>query len=341
MLLPPLISILLYTLADSKPFGEPAEQEKPAKTVREAQVSAHRHDELVEEEEGVLRRRADVPGVAIESLDSPIERIEIRLIDENGTQSHADEVIVVDDHEEKDEGKTTLTTMSSESSATESPTEPPTRVAEKEPDYKKVEYIKAPEVRIEETVQPETVEEMAESTSTTMEMITEVPTTPEAEAAGVELRNEDFSPTLAYPSVPPPPAEIDELTKDVDKIPVLKTIPETEENEPEPVEECLTNRLSLPEKVVEKLEEMSNNLRKRIQRLNRQQQRHCVGGSQDERDSHKHCPLWRDEKMVHYYRLMRLNYCSDVDKWPNSNRFKRTYAQHFQLYETLYAFNQQ
>jgi len=50
--------------------------------------------------------------------------------------------------------------------------------------------------------------------------------------------------------------------------------------------------------------------------------------------------MWRQEKMVHYYKIMRLTYCSDYSKWPDAPRVKRTFGQDFPLFEKLYAFTQ-
>uniref|UniRef100_A0A183G3F6 Transposase n=1 Tax=Heligmosomoides polygyrus TaxID=6339 RepID=A0A183G3F6_HELPZ len=50
------------------------------------------------------------------------------------------------------------------------------------------------------------------------------------------------------------------------------------------------------------------------------------------------CPIWRNEKKVHNYQLMRIKYCADYSKWPNASKLMSTYGDNLNLYETLYAF---
>ncbi|PIO66698.1 hypothetical protein TELCIR_11579, partial [Teladorsagia circumcincta] len=128
---------------------------------------------------------------------------------------------------------------------------------------------------------------------------------------------------------------------DNDDIDVLA--PEVEESssddEYEPVEECLLNRAELPLKTVQKLTEQARKLGKLIRTRNRLQQQYCINREQPQlNDEFRLCPIWRNEKKVHNYQLMRIKYCADYSKWPNASKLMSTYGDNLNLYETLYAF---
>ncbi|WKY09832.1 hypothetical protein Q1695_002300 [Nippostrongylus brasiliensis] len=125
---------------------------------------------------------------------------------------------------------------------------------------------------------------------------------------------------------------------DLDMLP-----PEVEESssddEYEPVEECLLNRAELPLKTVQKLTEQARKLGKLIRTRNRLQQQYCINREQPQmNDEFRLCPIWRNEKKVHNYQLMRIKYCADYSKWPNASKLMSTYGDNLNLYETLYAF---
>uniref|UniRef100_A0A1I7ZCB0 Uncharacterized protein n=1 Tax=Steinernema glaseri TaxID=37863 RepID=A0A1I7ZCB0_9BILA len=116
---------------------------------------------------------------------------------------------------------------------------------------------------------------------------------------------------------------------------------ELDDTEPEnTVEECLTNQDKLSRIVVDRLKRDKRRLSKMIRKLNRQQEQYCRPDIQTEEVQHRSCPTWRQEKMVHYYKLMRISYCSDYSRWPNAPKIKRTFGNLFPLYEKLYAFIQ-
>ncbi|KAJ1369311.1 hypothetical protein KIN20_030736 [Parelaphostrongylus tenuis] len=120
--------------------------------------------------------------------------------------------------------------------------------------------------------------------------------------------------------------------------------PEAEESssddEYEPVvEECLLNRAELPLKTVNRLTEQAKKLGKLIRTRNRLQQQYCINRENPQlNDEYRLCPIWRNEKKVHNYQLMRIKYCADYSKWPNASKLMSTYGDNLNLYETLYAF---
>ncbi|VDL71780.1 unnamed protein product [Nippostrongylus brasiliensis] len=111
------------------------------------------------------------------------------------------------------------------------------------------------------------------------------------------------------------------------------------DDEYEPVEECLLNRAELPLKTVQKLTEQARKLGKLIRTRNRLQQQKTPEATEASRRSCcRLCPIWRNEKKVHNYQLMRIKYCADYSKWPNASKLMSTYGDNLNLYETLYAF---
>ncbi|KIH66561.1 hypothetical protein ANCDUO_03109 [Ancylostoma duodenale] len=111
------------------------------------------------------------------------------------------------------------------------------------------------------------------------------------------------------------------------------------DDEYEPVEECLLNRAELPLKTVQRLTEQARKLGKLIRTRNRLQQQYCINREHPQlNDEFRLCPIWRNEKKVHNYQLMRIKYCADYSKWPNASKLMSTYGDNLNLYETLYAF---
>ncbi|KAE9414620.1 hypothetical protein Angca_000894, partial [Angiostrongylus cantonensis] len=107
----------------------------------------------------------------------------------------------------------------------------------------------------------------------------------------------------------------------------------------EPVEECLLNKAELPLKTVHRLTEQAKKLGKLIRTRNRLQQQYCINREHPQlNDEYRLCPIWRNEKKVHNYQLMRIKYCADYSKWPNASKLMSTYGDNLNLYETLYAF---
>ncbi|TKR57546.1 hypothetical protein L596_030795 [Steinernema carpocapsae] len=211
----------------------------------------------------------------IERLDSPLERIEIRLIDENATNPLVIEV----------QDKPSEVTPQPESI----PVANPTVVVEPEVEHNTVVHN----------------EEQAED----------------------PVRLDEQSRKLALTR--------EEPTDDLD----LED--ELDDTEPEnTVEECLANQDKLSRIVVDRLKRDKRKLSKMIRKLNRQQEQYCRPDIQSEEVQHRSCPTWRQEKMVHYYKLMRISYCSDYSRWPNAPKIKRTFGNLFPLYEKLYAFIQ-
>ncbi|CEF69528.1 Hypothetical protein SRAE_2000417600 [Strongyloides ratti] len=120
-----------------------------------------------------------------------------------------------------------------------------------------------------------------------------------------------------------------------------KNVESKEAEEPEDVELCLGNRHLLPRIVVNSLEKQKRKLSRLINRINEQQKQHCRPDRSRYQVEYHKCPLWRSEKMAYFYQYMRLVYCDDYDKYPESNKFKRTYGPQISLYEKMYAFHQQ
>uniref|UniRef100_A0A915ECL8 Uncharacterized protein n=1 Tax=Ditylenchus dipsaci TaxID=166011 RepID=A0A915ECL8_9BILA len=104
------------------------------------------------------------------------------------------------------------------------------------------------------------------------------------------------------------------------------------------VEECLENRDKLAEDTVQRLLRQRRRLAQLIKRANKQQNMFCRPDQSQEHIPYRKCPIWRQEKLVHYYKLMRLTYCSNYNKWPNAPKVKRIFGHQFPLFEKLYAF---
>ncbi|KAK0409761.1 hypothetical protein QR680_004740 [Steinernema hermaphroditum] len=208
-----------------------------------------------------------------ERLDSPIEKIEIRLIDENSTSPIVIDISKDRPSEVTPEPGSALPTVSAESSADSH----------------------SAIVHEEQAEEPVRLDEQSRKLALTREEPTD------------DLNLEE----------------------------------ELDDTEPEnTVEECLANQDKLSRIVVDRLKRDKRKLSKMIRKLNRQQEQYCRPDIQTEEVQHRSCPTWRQEKMVHYYKLMRISYCSDYSRWPNAPKIKRTFGNLFPLYEKLYAFIQ-
>ncbi|CAB03324.2 uncharacterized protein CELE_T10G3.1 [Caenorhabditis elegans] len=282
------------------------------------------------------RRSEDVttthPTFTVQRLDAPIERIEIRLIDDNTTHS-APEVTVspvreVERVKAENDGNQEL--VSTEQTAelvhepdqhpSPAPTEPLTANDDM---YKKVEYV----------VQP-TSNELTPTTDRSSEPIVvgEDPsyysTTPSDQQASAEAKAWISVST----TVPKFEGDIDE-----DDLPPPPATEDTENEEPE--EECLANKEKLSDEVIEKLQAETTMYYRLVRQRNEQQKEYCGGGEARDTssDMFRRCSNWRAEKLVYYYKLMRKTYCQ-VDNWPNSPKIKKTYGEYLNLFGTFYAF---
>ncbi|KAI1730099.1 hypothetical protein Ddc_02778 [Ditylenchus destructor] len=93
-------------------------------------------------------------------------------------------------------------------------------------------------------------------------------------------------------------------------------------------EECLQNQASLSADTVQRLLRQRRRISQLIKRVNKQQSMFCRPDADDqEHIPYRKCPAWRQEKLTHYYDLMRLLYCSDPEKWPNAPKTKRIFEQ--------------
>lgn len=243
----------------------------------------------------------------VERLDAPMERIEIRLIDEqeheNNTGVNYHDFVGVsasDSTHPDDADADNQITMDGDYNK-----------------YKKVEYVS-------DLTGPQQ--------STPAALIVNVDGQPESQGSEMHAK--------AWISS----GNKEEFVDDVIQLPPDVEEDENPDDEGEPVEECLENRDQLPDDVVERLQSMKHKLSKMIRRLNKQQQQYCTEHSDyDAAPTHvapeyRQCPNWREEKMVHYYKLMRIMYCQDMSRWPNASRVKRQFEPKLHLFETMYAF---
>ncbi|CAI2354754.1 unnamed protein product [Caenorhabditis sp. 36 PRJEB53466] len=251
------------------------------------------------------------PTFTVQRLDAPIERIEIRLIDDNTTHS-----VVPGTVESREEHTTT----------TELPLPLPT-VNEM---YKKVEYV----------VQP-TASEPTSSSSSSAEpiVIGEDPSyfsTVSSSSSSSSSEKQASAEAKAWisvsTSIPKFEGDIDE-----DDLPPPPVSADSENEEPE--EECLANREKLSAEVIKRLEAETSTYYRLVRQRNEQQKEYCAGEAATDTasDMYRRCSNWRAEKLVYYYKLMRKTYCQ-VDNWPNSPKIKKTYGEYLNLFGTFYAF---
>ncbi|GMS79068.1 hypothetical protein PENTCL1PPCAC_1243, partial [Pristionchus entomophagus] len=338
---------------------------------REEASSEERSEEALEEE----RRDEDAP-----STENPPElptamaqmmgQLEIRLIDENNTQTHVESVIeppplspITPYVRDDDKRETTpATSQEQEDAVTSDPNEISEQqqqannvVSEYDAKWKKVEYVSDTVLNLEMTTTVASNEEEHVPTSS--------PDTSLPSMAPSEETHDPITTTLSpmdqvalqkiqsaielgiakkMPEGPFPDAVTDE------DLPLIEGVSvDDEEDDPEPVEECLANRHQLAEEVVHRMEKQVERLSKMVRKLGKQQSQYCTQAADETTDrqlftdTYSQCPIWREEKIVHYYKLMRISYCADYGKWPNGPKMVKTYGQYLPLFETLYAFQKQ
>lgn len=271
----------------------------------------------------------------VERLDAPIERIEIRLIDENSTSTVLNPAPVPPESVHSAAGVTQQSGAVAENAINgniESADQYDVR-------YKKVEYVSDVILTRKDSAPTEFAPDHppnAVGMESTTVPAAEEPTTftssgdkPHENTPRTEARA-----WLSFSTRTPTDSDDDDL----DVLP-----PEAEESssddEYEPVEECLLNRAELPLKTVHRLTEQAKKLGKLIRTRNRLQQQYCINRENPQlNDEYRLCPIWRNEKKVHNYQLMRIKYCADYSRWPNASKLMSTYGDNLNLYETLYAF---
>ncbi|GMT10420.1 hypothetical protein PFISCL1PPCAC_1717 [Pristionchus fissidentatus] len=327
-----------------------------------------------EEERSTVHPPPELPTAMAQMMG----QLEIRLIDENKTQTHVESVIeppplspitpyVTDGQMHPD--TTPIVSGEEKVGATWDPNEIEDEhksnvVNGYDVKWKKVEYVSDTVIDLETTttVHPNGMEETENNHAN--DANEEVPTSnpdemlPSTEEIAVETTT-TLSPmdqvalqkiqsaielriAKKMPEGPFPDAVTD------DDLPVIEGINvDDEEDDPEPVEECLANRHQLAEEVVHRMEKQVERLSKMVRKLGKQQSQYCTQAADDTTDrqlftdTYSQCPIWREEKIVHYYKLMRITYCADYGKWPNGQKMMKTYGQYLPLFETLYAFQKQ
>uniref|UniRef100_A0A915PJP8 Uncharacterized protein n=1 Tax=Setaria digitata TaxID=48799 RepID=A0A915PJP8_9BILA len=236
-------------------------------------------------------------GITVERLDTPIERIEIRLMDENATQP-----VVIDIQ------KSVQTTPASSAEASSNSVIESSSLKENNANKKrKTEEQKLPslggfELKVERKVEQHIV--------------------PRPDR---RWENHDRI-TISQPEYVDdlPPIDID----DEDEAPF----------EVLPVEKCYLNREKLTPDILSDMDRDKRNLSRILRQYNTQLRAYCSPEHEARDEAFRNCPLWREEKMIHYYKWMRLLYCSDYNLWPNAPKIKRSFGANLPLFEKLYAF---
>uniref|UniRef100_A0A1I7SY78 DUF19 domain-containing protein n=1 Tax=Caenorhabditis tropicalis TaxID=1561998 RepID=A0A1I7SY78_9PELO len=248
-----------------------------------------------------------LPTFTVQRLDSPIERIEIRLIDDNTTHSVPEVPEVTQ--------STVSTTEQVPVEHVHQPDQDPSPASPPDDMYKKVEYVVQP-TSVEPTAsEPIVIGEDPYYYST---MSSDKQASAEAKAwISVSTSIPKFEGDIDEDDLPPPPA--------------------SEETE-EPEEECLANKEKLTDEVIERLRSETSMYYRLVRQRNEQQKEFCGGVAHDTTsEMYRRCSNWRAEKLVYYYKLMRKTYCQ-VDNWPNSPKIKKTYGEYLNLFGTFYAF---
>ncbi|EFP05341.1 hypothetical protein CRE_27559 [Caenorhabditis remanei] len=327
-------------------------------------------------EDGVEDVMTTHPTFTVQRLDAPIERIEIRLIDDNTTHSVPEVTVSTLRDEDRnrasagrdqfDYGTTTEQVRHRNSicvlricfqppehvhepdqDPSPAPTEP---IPSQEEMYKKVEYV----------VQPTSIDPTHTYSEPTTTESHEHPTEPivigedpyyystmasdKQASAEVKIKQhaESFHNLLlkiqakAWISVS---TSVPKFDGDIDEDDLPPPpAPEDAENE-EPEEECLANKEKLTEEVIERLRSETTMYYRLVRQRNDQQKEFCGSGEARDTtsDMYRRCSNWRAEKLVYYYKLMRKTYCQ-VDNWPNSPKIKKTYGEYLNLFGTFYAF---
>ncbi|CAO4378805.1 unnamed protein product [Caenorhabditis nigoni] len=290
----------------------------------------------------------------VQRLDAPIERIEIRLIDDNTTHV-VPEVVISAERRDEDENRTNAGRDENEEGTTteqpphhhfhepdQDPSPAPTDLppSSQEDMYKKVEYVVQPTSAPEPTPEHTSLQ-YSDAPGYSTEHSTEQPvvvgedpyyysTLSPAKQASAEVQAKawisvsstipKFEGDIDEDDLPPPPAS------------------EDNENE-EPEEECLANEENLTDEVIERLKSETAMYYRLVKQRNDQQKEFCgtIAARDVTTEEFRRCSNWRAEKLVYYYKLMRKTYCQ-VDNWPNSPKIKKTYGEYLNLFGTFYAF---
>lgn len=286
------------------------------------------------------------PTFTVQRLDAPIERIEIRLIDDNTTHSVPEVTVSTVRDEDRnranagrdqlDYGTTTESPPEHFHEPDQDPSPAPTEsFPSQEEMYKKVEYEVQP-TSVDTTnkySEPTTTEPHENPTEPIV--IGEGPsyyysTMPSDKQVSAEIQAKAWISVSS--SVPKFDGDIDE-----DDLPPPPASEDAENEEPE--EECLANKEKLTDEVIERLRSETTMYYRLVRQRNDQQKEFCGSGEARDAttDMYRRCSNWRAEKLVYYYKLMRKTYCQ-VDNWPNSPKIKKTYGEYLNLFGTFYAF---
>lgn len=325
-----LFLFLFVSLNNSSPVGHEDQQNEDVTTTRRPRIS-------FEDDDDTTTTLPTFTG-SIQRLDAPIERIEIRLIDDNVTYS-VPEVTVSTVREEEEErlqaGEDHITTtelIPEDHVHGPDPSPAPTESSPSQDDmYRKVEYVVQP-TSIEPTHLPSELESQSHPTEPIV--IGEDPnyysTVPSNKQTSAEIQAKAW--ISVSTSVPKFEGDIDE-----DDLPPPPVSEDSENEEPE--EECLANKEKLTDEVIERLRSETSMYYRLVRQRNEQQKEYCGGGEATDTTSemYRRCSNWRAEKLVYYYKLMRKTYCQ-VDNWPNSPKIKKTYGEYLNLFGTFYAF---
>ncbi|KHN87623.1 hypothetical protein Tcan_06353 [Toxocara canis] len=231
----------------------------------------------------------------VERLDAPIERIEIRLMDENSTQP-----VVIDIQKSV-------------------PTQPPSSAEASS------NSVIEPDTVGQQEHHPETKERKSASIGFEVKM--------ERKVEHIMPNSDANRWNVGQPEQTQGTAEY------VDDLPPLDIGEDAEEGPVEvPVERCYLNRDKLTPDIIANMDSDKRNLSRKLKQYNTQLRAYCSPEHEARDELFRNCPLWREEKMIHYYKLMRLLYCSDYNLWPNAPKIKRSFGANLQLFEKLYAF---
>ncbi|CAD6193875.1 unnamed protein product [Caenorhabditis auriculariae] len=283
-------------------------------------VESSRHEDVAEDDVADEAVVTTMPTFSVERLDAPIERIEIRLIDENNTQ--------VEDVTRSDQADQKINLFPTEDVSTTIPTHEALEIDNEK--YKKTTTTESPardkmsETTPEVFVVGDTPGYFSAKTSFGNDVHHHKAEIQAKAWLSVSSSIPKFDGDIDEEDLPPPPA--DTLAED-----------------DEPEEECLANSEHLSEEVVQRLKAETAMYYKLVKQRNEQQREFCkeeVPGEEETdkmSDENRRCADWRAEKLVYYYKLMRKTYCQ-VNNWPNPTKVKKTYGEYLNLFGTFYAF---
>ncbi|KAL3985318.1 hypothetical protein ACH3XW_38135 [Acanthocheilonema viteae] len=233
----------------------------------------------------------------VERLDTPIERIEIRLMDENATQP-----VVIDIQKSVQTTPTSTDEESDNSMIETNGLKEGNGNKKRKTDEQKLSSLGGFELKVERKVEQHIV--------------------PRSDR---RWDNHDRI-SISHPEYVDdlPPIDIDD--EDEASFEVL------------PVEKCYLNREKLTPDILNDMDRDKRNLSRILRQYNTQLRAYCSPEHEARDEAFRNCPLWREEKMIHYYKWMRLLYCSDYNLWPNAPKIKRSFGANLPLFEKLYAF---